>query len=90
MPATAAGTSGTPAVRAMRAVPVCGFASNVLRGPFFARVPSGNMPTISPCASRSSAVRSASASASPRRTGNVPIARIAQPSHGVKSSAFAM
>src|SRR5438477_655511 len=48
VPLIAAGTSGTPASWAMRAAPVCGRARHFFRTPFFCRVPSGNITTISP------------------------------------------
>ena len=51
-PQKAAGTSGTPASRAMRAAPVCQRASNFFRRPFSRRVPSGNMTTTWPSRQR--------------------------------------
>ena len=72
VPLIAAGTSGAPARCAIRAAPECGRAVRVFRRPFFCRVPSGNIMTISPERTSSTAVSIASTSPSPRRTLNAP------------------
>ena len=66
VPPIAAGTRGAFAVSAIRAAPVCGRAVRRFTSPFVCRVPSGNMTTISPSRTSSTAVRIASTSPSPR------------------------
>src|ERR1051325_7297531 len=90
VPVIAAGTRGASAVSAMRAAPVCARAVCLLRRPLARRVPSGNITTISPARTRSTAVRIASTSPWPRRTLNAPPARRNGASTGLKSSDFAM
>ena len=91
MPRIAAGTSGTPAASAIRAVPDAGAADASFAAPSAAACPPGTSPSRRPSRTMRTAVSNASTSPSPRRTGNDPTAsraRVRRP--GCQSSDFAM